>query len=339
MSNDLVLGIETSCDDTAVALVDAHGNVVASAVASQTAIHNRFGGVYPEAASRAHVDKILPTVRMVIEDAGIDPRELTAIGVTRGPGLIGSLMVGLSTAAGLGQGWGVPVVGVNHLRGHLRSADLEEKRVKFPAIILLVSGGHTLLARMQDAGEITLIGNTRDDSVGEAYDKVARMLGLGYPGGPVVDKMAYTGQPSIPFPRPMLGPVSKGNLDAGLDFSFSGLKSAVMRYLAANPGYAKEDVAASFVAACMEVLVEKCRRALLEYESSSLVIVGGVAASPQLRTAAAALCDEVGVDLCLPPLKWSTDNGAMIALATWDYLDAGQRDSLEPVPSLNIEQY
>jgi N6-L-threonylcarbamoyladenine synthase len=184
---------------------------------------------------------------------------------------------------------------------------------------------------MEGAGEIKLIGNTRDDSVGEAYDKVARMLGLGYPGGPVVDKMAYTGQPSIPFPRPML--------DVGLDFSFSGLKSAVMRYLAANPGYAKEDVAASFVAACMEVLVEKCRRALQEYESSSLVIVGGVAASPQLRTAAAALCDEVGVDLCLPPLKWSTDNGAMIALATWDYLNAGQRDSLEPVPSLNIEQY
>jgi N6-L-threonylcarbamoyladenine synthase len=331
MSNNLVLGIETSCDDTAVALVDADGNVVASAVASQTAIHNRYGGVYPEAASRAHVDKILPTVRMVIEDAGINPRELEAIGVTRGPGLIGSLMVGLSTAAGLGQGWGVPVVGINHLRGHLRSADLEAKRVKFPAIILLVSGGHTLLARMQDGGEIKLIGNTRDDSVGEAYDKVARMLGLGYPGGPVVDKMAYNGQPSIPFPRPML--------DVGLDFSFSGLKSAVMRYLAATPGYLKEDVAASFVAACMEVLVEKCRRALVEYESSSLVIVGGVAASPQLRTAAAALCDQVGVDLCLPPLKWSTDNGAMIALATWDYLGAGQRNPLEPVPSLNIEQY
>ncbi len=196
------------------------------------------------------------------------------------------------------------------------------------------------------------------------------MLGLGYPGGPVVDKMAYHGQASIPFPRPMLGPVSKGmtglrraqtttsgvavppigsrlgsapllkqDLDAGLDFSFSGLKSAVMRYLAATPGYVKEDVAASFVAACMEVLVEKCRRALSEYESSSLVIVGGVAASPQLRTAATALCDEVGVDLCLPPLKWSTDNGAMIALATWDYLSAGRRDSLEPVPSLNIEQY
>jgi N6-L-threonylcarbamoyladenine synthase len=331
MSNGLVLGIETSCDDTAVALVDVDGNVVASAVASQVAIHNRYGGVYPEAASRAHVDKILPTVRMVIEDSGINPRELTAIGVTRGPGLIGSLMVGLSTAAGLGQGWGVPVVGVNHLRGHLRSADLEAKRVTFPAIILLVSGGHTLLARMAGPGEITLIGNTRDDSVGEAYDKVARMLGLGYPGGPVVDKLAYTGTATIPFPRPML--------DAGLDFSFSGLKSAVMRHLAANPDVPHADVAASFVAACMDVLVGKCRRALTEHPSSSLVIVGGVAASPQLRSAAQALCDEVGVELCLPPLKWSTDNGAMIALATWDYLAAGKQASLEPVPSLNIQQY
>jgi N6-L-threonylcarbamoyladenine synthase len=329
--NGLVLGIETSCDDTAVALVDVDGNVVASAVASQVAIHNRYGGVYPEAASRAHVDKILPTVRMVIEDSGVDPRELTAIGVTRGPGLIGSLMVGLSTAAGLGQGWGVPVVGVNHLRGHLRSADLEQKRVKFPAIILLVSGGHTLLARMAGPGEITLIGNTRDDSVGEAYDKVARMLGLGYPGGPVVDKLAYTGTASIPFPRPML--------DAGLDFSFSGLKSAVMRYLAANPSVPHADVAASFVASCMDVLVAKCRRALAEHESASLVIVGGVAASPQLRSAAGKLCGDVGVDLCLPPLKWSTDNGAMIALATWDYLAAGHRASLEPVPSLNIQQF
>jgi tRNA N6-adenosine threonylcarbamoyltransferase len=329
--NGLVLGIETSCDDTAVALVDRRGSVVASAVASQTAIHARFGGVYPEAASRAHVDKILPTVRMVLEDSGVDPTELTAIGVTRGPGLIGSLMVGLNTACGLGQGWGVPVVGVNHLRGHLRSADLEEQRVRFPAIILLVSGGHTLLARMIEPSEIELIGNTKDDSVGEAYDKVARMLGLGYPGGPVVDRMAGTGNATIPFPRPML--------DQGLDFSFSGLKSAVSRYLAANPNAPAEDVAASFVASCMEVLVTKCRRALQVHPSESLVIVGGVAASPPLRAAAQELCDELGVDLCLPPLRWSTDNGAMIALATWDYLATGRVMNLEPTPSLSIESF
>lgn len=338
-TNGLVLGIETSCDDTAVALVDEGGIVVAAAVASQAAIHSRYGGVYPEVASRAHVDKILPTVRMVLEDSGVNPRELTAIGVTRGPGLIGSLMVGLNTACGLGQGWGVPVVGVNHLRGHLRSADLEEKRVQFPAVILLVSGGHTLLARMENPREITLVGDSRDDSVGEAYDKVARMLGLGYPGGPIVDKLAYGGEVTVQFPRPML--------EHGLDFSFSGLKSAVMRHLAAEQaagktagnGWRTEDIAASFVAACMDVLTSKCRRALEEYPSRSLVIVGGVAASPQLRTEAKTLCDELGVDLCLPPLKWSTDNGAMIALATWDYLTTNRSTGLEPVPSLSIESF
>ena len=330
-TNGLVLGIETSCDDTAVALVDVHGKVVAAGVASQVAIHNRYGGVYPEAASRAHVDKILPTVRMVLDDSAIEPRELEAIGVTRGPGLIGSLMVGLNAATGLGQGWGVPVIGINHLRGHLRSADLEEKRVGFPAVVLLVSGGHTLLAYMRDQGDIRLIGNTRDDSVGEAYDKVARMLGLGYPGGPVIDRIAKDGRETVRFPRPML--------DAELDFSFSGLKSAVMRYLAAEQGYKVEDVAASFVASCMEVLTLKCRRALLTHPAKSLVIVGGVAASPQLRETSRLLCEELGVSLCLPPLKWSTDNGAMIAMATWDYLASSMTTSLEPVPSLTIESY
>jgi N6-L-threonylcarbamoyladenine synthase len=330
-TNGLVLGIETSCDDTAVALVDVDGTVVASGVASQIEIHNLYGGVYPEAASRAHVDHILPTVRSVIDTAGINPRELTAIGVTRGPGLIGSLMVGLNAATGLGHGWNVPVVGVNHLRGHLRSADLEERRVKYPAVILLVSGGHTLLAWMQGPGDIKLIGNTRDDSVGEAYDKVARMLDLGYPGGPVVDRLARSGEATIPFPRPML--------NQALDFSFSGLKTAVMYYLAQHDDREPKDIAASFVASCMDVLVAKCRRALSEYPAESLVIVGGVAASPQLREQAQVLSAELGVSLCLPPLKWSTDNGAMIALATWDYLDAGNVTGLEPVPSLTIESF
>ena len=223
----LVLGVETSCDDTAVALVDPRGSVIASCVASQAALHTTFGGVYPELASRAHIDKILPTVQAVLSDSGVRPGDLAAIGVTRGPGLIGSLMVGLNTAAGLGHGWEVPVIGVNHLRGHLRSADLEESRVKFPAIVLLVSGGHTLLARLESTTDIRLIGSTVDDSVGEAYDKVARMLGLGYPGGPAIDRLAPSGTPQVRFPRPMLR--------QGLDFSFSGLKSAVERYLAATP--------------------------------------------------------------------------------------------------------
>jgi len=327
----LVLGIETSCDDTAVALVDEHGTVVSACVASQAALHSTYGGVYPELASRAHIDKILPTVQTVMGDAGVSPPDLRAIGVTRGPGLIGSLMVGLNTACGLGHGWGVPVVGVNHLRGHLRSADLEERRVSYPAMVLLVSGGHTLLARMTGPGEISLVGATLDDSVGEAYDKVARMLGLGYPGGPAIDKLAFTGSPSVHFPRPLLG--------RGLDFSFSGLKSAVERYLAATPGIPPADVAASFVAACLEVLLSKCRDALRQFPAASLVVVGGVAASPQLRAAAKELCEDLGVELCLPPLRWSTDNGAMIGLATWDYLALGISHPLEPVTTLSMEDF
>jgi len=327
----LVLGVETSCDDTAVALVDPRGSVIASCVASQAALHTTFGGVYPELASRAHIDKILPTVQAVLSDSGVRPRDLAAIGVTRGPGLIGSLMVGLNTAAGLGHGWEVPVIGVNHLRGHLRSADLEESRVKFPAIVLLVSGGHTLLARLESTTDIRLIGSTVDDSVGEAYDKVARMLGLGYPGGPAIDRLAPSGTPQVRFPRPMLR--------QGLDFSFSGLKSAVERYLAATPDAQPADVAAAFVEACMEVLISKSRAAIKEYPVSSLVIVGGVAASPQLRAAATELCAGLGIGLCLPPVKWSTDNGAMIGLATWDYLTNGITNTLEPVPGLGMEAF
>jgi N6-L-threonylcarbamoyladenine synthase len=327
----LVLGVETSCDDTAVALVDRHGVVVAASVASQIALHNNYGGIYPELASRAHIDKILPTVASVLADSGVAPRDLAAIGVTRGPGLIGSLMVGLNTAAGLGQGWEIPVIGVNHLRGHLRSADLEEQRVKFPAVVLLVSGGHTLLARLESATDIRLMGSTVDDSIGEAYDKVARMLGLGYPGGPVIDRMSGEGTAVVRFPRPMLRD--------RLNFSFSGLKTAVENYLRATPDARPADVAASFVEACMDVLIAKCRAALREFDAASLVIVGGVAASPPLRAAAAQLCDDVGVQLCLPPVKWSTDNGAMIGLATWDYLANHVTNKLEPVPGLGMEEF
>ncbi|MEM1121875.1 MAG: tRNA (adenosine(37)-N6)-threonylcarbamoyltransferase complex transferase subunit TsaD [Bacteroidota bacterium] len=328
----LVLGIESSCDDTAVAIVDEKGNVLSSVIKSQVAIHQEFGGVFPEFAGRAHVVSILPTVEKALEEAKVTQKDIRAIGVTRGPGLIGSLLVGLNTANGLGLGWDIPVIGVNHLRGHLRSADLDEKRVKYPAVILLVSGGHTFLAYMKDQNSIELLGSTRDDSVGEAYDKVSRMLGWGYPGGPVVDRNAKKGQPNIPFPRPML--------HKGLEFSFSGLKSAVARYMA-NPenDINKEDIAASFVASVMEVLVKKCRRALDEYPAVSLVVVGGVAASPQLRAETRALCDERGVELCLPPLKWATDNAAMIALATWDYIHQDKMISAAPQLQLPITEY
>jgi N6-L-threonylcarbamoyladenine synthase len=310
--NELILGIETSCDDTAAAIVDAGGTIRSSVVSSQLEIHEEFGGVYPEFAARAHVASILPTVHEALKRADVTPADLRAIAVTRGPGLIGSLLVGLNTAAGLGAGWGKPVIGVNHLRGHLRSADLEEQRVKYPATILLVSGGHTLLAHTRSATEIELLGSTRDDSVGESYDKVGRMLGVGYPGGPAVDKMAKLGTPSIPFPRPMI--------DKGDAFSFSGLKSAVARYMDSTARPVLEDVAASFVQAVMEVLVKKSRQVLSRYPSASFVIVGGVAASPRLREEAARLCREMNVELSLPPVRWSTDNAAMIALAAFDYL-------------------
>ncbi|MEL6661249.1 MAG: tRNA (adenosine(37)-N6)-threonylcarbamoyltransferase complex transferase subunit TsaD, partial [Bacteroidota bacterium] len=278
-----VLGIESSCDDTAVAVVSRQGEVLSSVIASQAAIHAEFGGVFPELAGRAHVQSILPAVEKALRDAKITENDLEAIGVTRGPGLIGSLLVGLTSASGLGLGWDVPVIGINHLRGHLRSADLEEQRVEYPAIILLVSGGHTFLAHMQSNTEIELLGSTRDDSVGEAYDKVGRMLGLGYPGGPVVDRAAKKGNATIPFPRPML--------HKGLEFSFSGLKSAVARYLdALDEEPVVEDVAASFVEAAMEILLTKCRKALEKYPVKSLVVVGGVAASPQLREQAGELC-------------------------------------------------
>jgi len=311
--SDIVLGIETSCDDTAVAIVNSEGIILSSVVASQLEVHAEFGGIYPEFAARAHITSILPTVHEALRIANITPDDIKVIGVTRGPGLIGSLLIGLNTAKGLGIGWNKPVIGINHLRGHLRSADLEQRRVRYPATVLLVSGGHTLLAYMKSPKEIELLGSTSDDSVGETYDKVGRMLGLGYPGGPVVDKLAKNGEATIPFPRPVI--------NKGLEFSFSGLKSAVSRYLDANPDANSTDVAASFVAAVMEVLIKKSQKALKQYRSKSFVIVGGVAASPQLREAAAKLCENMNVELCLPPLRWSTDNAAMIALATFDYLD------------------
>jgi N6-L-threonylcarbamoyladenine synthase len=324
--SDIILGIETSCDDTAVAIVNSAGHVLSSIITPQTEIHTQFGGVFPEFAGRAHIATILPTVHKAFAAANVSPQDIRAIGVTRGPGLIGSLLVGLNTATALGMGWNKPVIGVNHLRGHLRSADLEMQRIKFPAIILLVSGGHTFLAYMKDPLDIKLLGSTRDDSVGEAYDKVGRMLGLGYPGGPAVDRMAKEGQPVIPFPRPML--------HQGLEFSLSGLKAAVSRYLDSTENPVFPDVAASFVQAVMDILIKKCRMAIAKNPCVSLVVVGGVAASPQLRAEATKLCQNMGIELCLPPLRWATDNAAMIALATWDYINVD--NWMKPIPQLQL---
>lgn len=324
-----VLGIESSCDDTAVAVVAEDGSVLASETVDQGSVHRPWGGVYPELASRAHVRAIVPAVERALTAAAIRPPALRAIAATRGPGLVGSLLVGLNCAAGLGAAWQLPTLGVNHLRGHLRSADLEERRVAFPALVLLVSGGHTLLAHMADAATLRILGTTRDDSAGEAYDKVARLMGLGFPGGPAIDRLAKQGRDTIALPRPMLRD--------GLDFSFSGLKSAVARRLERAPQPAAADLAASFVAACLDVLIAKCRRALAQAPARALVVVGGVAASPQLRQRAAALAAEAEVELCLPPLKWSTDNAAMIALAAFDYLRQGQLPPLVATPRLPLD--
>jgi len=306
---DLILGVETSCDETAAAVVAEDLEVVANVVSSQMEIHERYGGVVPEIASRVHVSEVIPVVAKAMNEAGVSGRDLTAVAVTRGPGLIGSLLVGVSAAKGLALDWKKPVIGVNHLEGHLASASLGADKVSYPCLVLLVSGGHSLLARMSSPGVYAVLGSTRDDSAGEAYDKVARLLGLGYPGGPAVDRLAVTGADVLKFPRPMIRD--------GLDFSFSGLKSAVANYLRREPDTVRKDVAASFAAAVMDVLLAKLETAMGQGDFRSVAVVGGVAASPVLRQRLAEMSRRRDVLVCLPPLKFATDNAAMIAAAAW----------------------
>lgn len=327
-----VLGIETSCDDTAVALVARNSEVVASRIISQNEIHDSFGGIYPEFASRAHIANIIPTIKSVLLESGVGLAQIEAIGVTRGPGLVGSLLVGINTAAILGKVWNKRVYGINHLRGHLRSAELEGQTIAYPAVVLLVSGGHTLLAYMQNKDNIKLLGSTKDDSVGETFDKVGRMLGLPFPAGPLVDKLARVGEATLRFPKPLI--------DGSYDFSFSGLKSALFRFIEAdNETTNKADVSASFIDAIMSVLVYKCNKAIKEYSPLSLVVVGGVAANSQLRNGAKKLCEKHKIELHLPKLKWATDNAAMIALTTWDYIDAEIETPLIPKMGLGLDEY
>src|ERR1700733_12934509 len=254
-----LLAIETSCDETAAAVISETYEVRSSVVASQIDLHATFGGVVPELASRAHVELITPVVGQALADAGVSGPELEAGAVTSGPGLVGALLVGIATAKSLALGWRIPIVSVNHLDGHLASVFLANREVPFPQTALLVSGGHCMLTRASRPGVYELLGETVDDSIGEAYDKVARFLGLGYPGGPILDRMAGAdgAADTLGFPRPML--------DQGYAFSFSGLKTAVVNYVRGNPDFAVEEVAASFVAACMDVLIAKLRRALEEF--------------------------------------------------------------------------
>jgi len=307
----LILGIETSCDDTGVALYDsAAAKLVAHAVHTQAAMHEAYGGVVPELASRDHVRRLVPLARKVIGDRRID-----GIGYTEGPGLAGALLVGASFAHALALSLGVPAVGVHHLEGHLLSPLLSARRPEFPFLALLVSGGHTQLMRVDAVGRYALLGDTHDDAAGEAFDKTAQLLGLGYPGGPALSKLAETGKPGrLRLPRPMIA--------SGLDFSFSGLKTAVLTIMKKEkPDPA--DLARAFVDAIVEVLVTKCARAVETTGLTRLVVAGGVGANRQLRAALDAQSAQRGFDVFYPEPEHCTDNGAMIALAAAFKLQPG----------------
>jgi N6-L-threonylcarbamoyladenine synthase len=306
----LVLGIETSCDETAAAVVSNGAAVLSSVVSSQVDLHARFGGVVPEIASRAHVQLLTPVVAEVLVEAGVDGRDIGAVAATVGPGLVGSLLVGISAAKAFALVWGVPFIAVNHLEAHLYASFLEEPDLEPPLVLLLVSGGHTLLVAMDGHGRYRQLGTTVDDAAGEAFDKVARFLGLGYPGGPAIDRVALEGDPeAIPFPRAML--------DDGYDFSFSGLKTAVVTYVRKHPEAATADVAASFQRAVVDVLVAKARRAVREVGATGLCLAGGVAANSLLRERALDACVEDGLRAFLPSHAFCTDNAAMVAAAGW----------------------
>jgi N6-L-threonylcarbamoyladenine synthase len=307
----LILGIETSCDDTGVALYDSSaGTLVAHAVHSQAAMHKEYGGVVPELASRDHVRRLVPLTRKVLDNRTID-----GIGYTEGPGLAGALLVGASFAHGLALSLGVPVLGIHHLEGHLLSPLLSAKRPEFPFLALLVSGGHTQLMRVDGVGRYQLLGDTQDDAAGEAFDKTAQLLGLGYPGGPELSKLAERGAPGrYRLPRPMIA--------TGLDFSFSGLKTAVLTVMK-NENPKPEDLARAFVDAIVEVLVAKCARALETTGLTRLVVAGGVGANRQLRAALDAAAARRGFDVFYPEPELCTDNGAMIAFAAALRLESG----------------
>src|SRR3954447_8905299 len=312
----LVLGVETSCDETAAAVVEDGRRVRADVVASQILTHAPYGGVVPEVASRQHVATIVPVIRRAVADARIELPDLDAIAVTCGPGLVGALLVGVETAKALGYALGKPVVGVNHLAGHLAAAFLEHPSLPgpppYPHLALLVSGGHTALFRVNGPGEVIQLGATRDDAAGEAFDKVAKLLGLGYPGGVKIDKLAAGGDPTVyQFPRALPG-------REDIDFSFSGLKTSVATELSRRglpEGKGMEDFCASFQAAVVDVLVRKSRRALVRTGLGHLVVCGGVAANRGLRATLATAAAEDGFRLFIPPPGRCTDNASMIAAA------------------------
>ena len=310
-----ILAIETSCDETAAAVVESGSVVRSSIVSSQVELHARYGGVVPEVASRAHLDLIVPVVSAAVSEAGLETTDIDAIAATHGPGLVGALLVGVSAAKSLALVWDVPFVAVNHLEAHLYAAFLEEPDLEMPMVVLLVSGGHTILVVMEDHLRYRVLGATLDDAAGEAFDKVARFIGLGYPGGPAIDRLSVQGDPrSIAFPRAMA--------NDGWNFSFSGVKTAVVNHVRKNPGVETADVAASFQEAVVDVLVDKARRAAREIGAKAICLAGGVAANSRLRSRTAQVCEADGIRAVIPSRAMCTDNAAMVAAVAWYRLRA-----------------
>lgn len=316
----VVLAIETSCDETAASVVMGGNDVLSSIVSSQIDIHARFGGVVPEVASRAHLESIVPVIDAAIAEAGIMPTRIDAVAATAGPGLIGALLVGVSAAKSLALVWDKPFIGINHLEAHLYAGLLDDPTLEFPLVVLLVSGGHTMIIHMKDHGDYTVLGRTIDDAAGEAYDKVARYLDLGYPGGPVIDRIASEGNShAVEFPRAMM--------HDGLDVSFSGLKTSVINHVRRNPEMSNVDIAASFQAAVVDVLCAKTIKAAQQVGAKGIVLGGGVSANSFLRSEMSRRGAEAGFKVALPSRAMCTDNAAMIAAAAWHRLKSdGPRD-------------
>ena len=335
-----VLGIETSCDETGVAVYDAAAGLLAHRLYSQIPIHARYGGVVPELASRDHIRKLLPLVQETLEAAGIQGKDLDGVAYTAGPGLIGALLVGGTVAEGLALGWGIPAIPVHHMEAHLLAVMLEDRVPEFPFVALLVSGGHSMLVDVASPGSYTVLGQTLDDAAGEAFDKTAKLLGLPYPGGPALANLASRGQSGrFPFPRPMLK-------KPGLEFSFSGLKTAVMlavRELEENGPLTESDradIAKSFEEAVVETLVVKSARAISSTGYKSLVVAGGVGANSSLRYELGRSLADLGAEVFYPRPEFCTDNGAMIAYLRLLRLEAGDTSSGEVVarPRWNLDE-